>query len=243
MPALSGVQVRELARDHTRKYERRRLDVWLLSTHMSEADRDIYECVLTPGEQQRAQRFHFTTDRCRSIVGRGGLRWILSSYCGIPPEELVFQTGLYGKPALVGFSDPAFNVSHSGEYVLIGVATGAECGIDIERKQSRLEEEAIARRYFCPREVAWLKRTKEGFFRLWTAKEAVIKAVGNGLSIPLMDIDVTDIVEGQASAITLRTAGLPAQVLWMQELVVVEGYHAAVAVTGEQHEIRWLSNN
>jgi 4'-phosphopantetheinyl transferase len=155
-------------------------------------------------------------------------------HCGISPEELTFQTGSHGKPSLLHFPIPSFNMSHSGEYVVIVVTTGAECGVDIERKRPVADEEGIAQRFFCPREVDWLKRTKDGFLRLWTVKEAIIKAVGGGLSIPLTDVDVTDAVEGKTFAITLKTSGLPVQLLLVQELALVEGYAAAVAATGER---------
>jgi 4'-phosphopantetheinyl transferase len=234
MVALSGRQLKDYVRNHTRQCEPRRLDLWLLSTQISDADRPIYEGVLTSEEHQRAGRFHFDADRNRFITGRGGLRWILSLYCGIPPEALTFETGPQGKPALPRHPTLSFNLSHSGEYVLIGVTTGADCGVDIEWKRPGANEEGIAQRFFCPREVEWLKRTKDGFLRLWTAKEAIIKAVGGGLSIPLTDVDVTDVVEGTAFAMKLETSGLPARMLWLQELELVEGYAAAVAVIGEQ---------
>jgi 4'-phosphopantetheinyl transferase len=234
MLVLSGQQLEAYVRKHTRECEPGRLDLWLLSTQLSDPDRQIYEGVLTPEEHQRAGRFHFERDCHRFLAGRGGLRWILSLHCGIPPEALTFEAGPQGKPALPRFPALSFNLSHSGDYVLIAVTTGADCGVDIEGKRPGMNEEGIAQRFFCPREVEWLRRTKEGFLRLWTAKEAIIKAVGGGLSIPLTDVDVTDVVEGRTFAMKLETSGLPAQVLWLQELALVEGYFAAVAVTGER---------
>jgi 4'-phosphopantetheinyl transferase len=234
MLALSGRQLREFVREHGGPCERGHLDLWLLSTQISDPDRQIYEGVLTPEERQRAGRFHFDEDRNRFMAGRGGLRWILSLYCGIPPQALTFETGPHGKPGLPRFPALSFNMSHSGEYVLIGVTTGADCGVDIECKRRSANEEGIAQRFFCPREVEWLRRTKDGFLRLWTAKEAIIKAVGGGLSIPLTDVDVTDFVEGKTFTVNLERSGQPPQLLWLQELPLVEGYCAAVAVTGER---------
>jgi 4'-phosphopantetheinyl transferase len=234
MLALSGRQLRECVREYTRECAPGHLDLWLLSTLISDPDRPIYDGVLTPEERQRAGRFHFDADRNRFMAGRGGLRWILSLYCGIPPEVLTFETGPHGKPELPPFPALSFNVSHSGEYVLIAVTTGTNCGVDIECKRRSANEEGIAQRFFCPREVEWLRRTKDGFLRLWTAKEAIIKAVGGGLSIPLTDVDVTDFVEGKTLTVNLEISGQPAQRLWLQELALVEGYWAAVAVTGER---------
>jgi 4'-phosphopantetheinyl transferase len=226
------MQVRQHATNHALRSERQRLDVWLLSTQLHPAERAIYEDVLSSSERQAAQRFRFEADRERSIASRGGLRWILSGYCGVPPNELNFQVSKHGKPSLAGPIALEFNVSHSGDYVLIGVTEGSPCGVDIERSNSRVREKDIAARFFCPREVEWLDRTDKGFLRLWTMKEAIIKAVGRGLSIPLCDVDVTDIAEGKASSMTLDT-----QELWVKELEVVEGYAAAVSMVGGEAEV------
>ena len=86
--------------------------------------------------------------------------------------------------------------------------------------------------------MEWLKRTDKGFYRLWTTKEAIIKAVGRGLSIPLSDVDVTDVVEGRTSFIRLNTSGLEPQLVWLQEINLIDGYAAAVAIIGGSRTIR-----
>jgi len=244
MLGLSAVQVREHSTNHARRCEPQDLDVWLLSTQLAPTERPIYENVLSLSERQAAARFRFEADRERSVVSRGGLRWILSTYCGLPPNELNFQTAKHGKPTLLGVPSALdFNVSHSGDYVLIGVTTGIPCGVDIERSNSRVRERDIARRFFCPREVEWLNRTDRGFLRLWTMKEAIIKAVGRGLSIPLSDVDVTDIAEGKASSMTLNTPEVERQTLWLKELDIVEGYAAAVAMVGSDGHINLIPSS
>ena len=82
--------------------------------------------------------------------------------------------------------------------------------------------------------MKWLRRTQNGFLRLWTMKEAVIKAVGRGLSVPLSDVDVTDIAEGNASTITLATPGLEKQTLRLKELNAAKDYAAAVSMVGSE---------
>jgi len=110
--------------------------------------------------------------------------------------------------------------------------------VDLERGRANTEEIAIAERFFCPREVEWLAHTERGFLRLWAAKEAIIKAVGRGLSIPLSDVDVTDVVEGKTSRVTLRTPAIEPQTLWLNELSFVPHYAAAVATVQEKCIIR-----
>jgi 4'-phosphopantetheinyl transferase len=214
-------------------------DLWLISARVDVPEREILESILSPDERESAGRFRFEEDRVRSIVARGGLRRILSSYCCASPHSIEFHAGGYGKPALLKPSAALeFNVSHSGNCVLIAVTSGVPCGVDIERGRAIAAELSIAGRFFCPREVEWLSRTENGFLRLWATKEAVIKAVGRGLSIPLSDVDVTDVVEGKASSITLRSPGMEPQTLWLNELSLAPNYAAAVSTVEEKRIVR-----
>jgi 4'-phosphopantetheinyl transferase len=133
-----------------------------------------------------------------------------------------------------------FNVSHSGDCVLIGVTSRVQCGVDIESRRSNHGEFAVAQNFFCPREVEWLSRNENGFLRLWTTKEAIIKAVGRGLSIPLSDVDVTDVVEGKKSSLTLRTPNMEPETVWLDELLLVPNYAAAVATLEEKRIVRLI---
>src|SRR5439155_6644736 len=91
-----------------------------------------------------SDQYVFEIDRARSITARGGLRWLLSSYTGVPPDALIFQEGDYGKPLVRGTSiHHEFNVSHSGDYILIGITTGAQCGVDIEGSRAGISEQSI----------------------------------------------------------------------------------------------------
>jgi 4'-phosphopantetheinyl transferase len=107
---------------------------------------------------------------------------------GRDPGALEFRTGDHGKPYLPG--GPAFNVSHSGEWWLLGWAEGGRVGVDVEVARQLDDLEAVARRSFHPEEFARvMARTgserSAAFFRVWSRKEAFIKAVGLGLAYPL----------------------------------------------------------
>jgi 4'-phosphopantetheinyl transferase len=233
--------------DHTegpRPFQSEYFDVWLLSARIDIRETEILEGLLSSDERARVDRFRFSADRVRSIVARGGLRRILSCYCCAPADHIAFQNGSHGKPALLQPSSALeFNVSHSGDCVLIGVTSGVPCGVDIERRRVNGGELAISDKFFCQREVEWLARSEDHFPRLWVAKEAIIKAVGRGLSVHLREVDVTDIVEGRASSITLWTAGTEPQTLWLNELVLVPNYAAAVATVGVKRVIRLMPDH
>jgi 4'-phosphopantetheinyl transferase len=113
---LSAIEVRDASVQGPRNCDSQYLDVWLLSSKIDADQREIYEGVLSNEERVRAGRFVFEEDRSRCITARGGLRWLLSSYSGMKPDELQFQTGDHGKPSLHNSAVPVhFNASHSGD--------------------------------------------------------------------------------------------------------------------------------
>jgi 4'-phosphopantetheinyl transferase len=146
-------------------------------------------CLLSDSEQARAERFHFERDKRRWITGRSLLRVILGRSLGVAPETLSFETGPWGKPGLPG-CPLRFNVSHSGGAALLALAWQQEVGVDIEAVHRDLSGEELAPQVLSVRERAWLgghapEQRSRAFLTLWTAKEAYVKATGQGLSFPL----------------------------------------------------------
>lgn len=137
--------------------------------------------VLSVDEAQRAARIQFEEHRRRFCESRTALRLILARYTGLAPGAIRFQYNGFGKPFLSGPNAPRFNASHSGDRALIAVASGKEVGIDIERVKPGIDFRAIALRFFPPDEAAQAE-TAEQFFRVWTRREAYLKAVGCGFS-------------------------------------------------------------
>jgi|SRR5688572_5121936 len=243
MVPLSAAQLSDSIASGGHSCERGQIDLWLLSASIDAEQRAFYDAVLSVEERERARRFRFKRDQDRSTVGRGGLRWILSRYCVSDPTNLLFRLGSHGKPSLISTSSPIeFSVSHAGECVLIAITRDAECGVDIERSHARISDQDIADQFFCPREIEWMKHVESGFLRLWTMKEALVKALGCGLSIPLNAIDVVDIAEGTTSTFGLQMVALKPQTLWLRELELLEGYAASVAAIGVDFNIRIVTD-
>ncbi len=117
--------------------------------------------------------------------------------CVLRPKKRVSAYGPKGKPALAARERPLrFNVSNSGDLAAYAFTFDCEIGVDVEHRRRLLEIESIAQRFFAPDEVAELMDLPEserpdGFFNCWTRKEAYIKAVGDGLSVPLDSFRVT----------------------------------------------------
>jgi 4'-phosphopantetheinyl transferase len=195
---------------------------------------------LAADEQARARRFYFEKDRVPFIIARGALRAILGGYLNINPDQLRFYYSPHGKPALaseVGGGTLRFNVSHSHGLALFAISRGRDIGIDIEHIRPDFATEEIAERFFSPREVAALRALPidaqaEAFFNCWTRKEAYIKAIGEGLSHPLDQFDVS-LAPGEPARL-LKTQRNPQQAAqWsLQELSPGPGYAAALAVEG-----------
>lgn len=201
---------------------------------------------LAPDESARADRFHFERDRQRFIVARGSLRTILGAYLKKNPAQLSFSYSSYGKPALEGEPDAdelRFNLSHANEVALIAVTRGRAIGVDIEFIRPDVASAEIAERFFSPHEIAALRALpeevqREAFFNCWTRKEAYIKAIGEGMSMPLDQFNVS-LAPGSAAALLGNLRDATEVSRWsLQELALGPGYVAAVAVEGRNWELR-----
>lgn len=118
------------------------------------------------------------------------LRSLLAAYLDGAASELRIERGPYGKPYLVD-ADLQFNLSHSGGALLLGVSRGHRLGVDLESARRRTRSvSALAQRWFSAAEALALERfpppqRQIQFLRLWTAKEALVKARGNGIGAGL----------------------------------------------------------
>lgn len=142
----------------------------------------------TAGEEARARRFHRRMDALRHIVGRALVRSLLSRELGVAAASAEFVANPWGKPALPGCGIE-FNISHSGNAVWVALCRGIAVGIDVESGEAVADPHGLAQ-VFHPAERAALgelpaEEVPGAFLRCWTRKEAVIKALGEGLSRPL----------------------------------------------------------
>lgn len=164
--------------------------------------------VLDASERARADRFRSDAARRRFVATRVALRRVLADHLGADPAGLRFVEGVHGKPALTEHQRE-FSVSHSGDVAMIAVVLDdAAVGVDIEVHRD-VDHEALARRFFSPTEVAVLDALATevratAFFRCWTAKEAYLKGLGLGLSLPLSSFDVTVDLDQPAALLASR---------------------------------------
>lgn len=148
---------------------------------------------LTKAELARCKRFQIDRRRKEFLLGKMLVRTVLSEYGSLSPGQWQFTENEYGRPSVsAGLITPEihFNLSHSGERLVLAVSRMAEIGVDIEASNRARRIERIAGRYFSEAEVhALLQLDGEGqlarFYDLWTLKESYIKARGMGLALPL----------------------------------------------------------
>lgn len=223
------------------------IHVWCTDLNVSQQLSIILEDTLENKERDRANRFHFEKDRHHFITARGVLRIILGSYLKLKPKRLNFLYTPHGKPKIadeIDYNYLKFNLSHSHGLALYAVSLGREIGIDIERVRTNLSFEKIAKRFFSPLEFQMLSALSpseriEGFFNCWTRKEAYIKAIGEGLSIPLDQFDVTLNPRDEAKIISIKGDSISASYWSLYPLTPAPGYVGALAVEGKNLRIKY----
>lgn len=149
---------------------------------------------LSAAEQERAASFRFEIHRDRYVRGRGMMRALLARRLGADPASLEFILGDKGKPSLVG--DPTgFNLSHSEGTAVFAVGNVGDLGVDVEGYDRRVDHAGLARRCFRESEIEWMEGFSPAerhlaFFRIWTAKEARMKASGEGFHLSPQRIEL-----------------------------------------------------
>ena len=158
----------------------------------------VLQALLSEDELERARRFRFAVHRERFIVARAFLRKILHLYTEISPEKLVFDYAPRGKPFLRDCPTKLyFNLSHSSDIAVYALTSCGEIGVDIEKIEPEFKVD-VARRFFSEKEVRELEALPSenrhiGFYRIWSRKEALIKALGEGLFAPLNEFSVSPV--------------------------------------------------
>ena len=247
---LPFTRVAPSARSQSIPIEHGDVHVWAFTLREANAVVEAWRELLPDDEKLRADRFVRRRDRARWIVAHGVLRHVLGRYCGVDPRAIAFVRGAAGKPSLAqaGAHDglTTFNLAHSHDRALLAVSRDREIGIDLEQIRDDFDPLPIAREFFFGTELAAIQAAapdlrRDAFFRHWTAKEAVLKAHGAGLSLALDSFCVT-FESGDAIA-RVRSRGPAAldPALLVRMLPLPAGWHGAVAASGEDWTLRFAA--
>jgi len=196
---------------------------------------------LSDAERARAGRYLRHEDAVRSAATRAALRDVLGAALDLAPNDIAIVVDASGRPSL----DPAhrvsldFNVSHAGDHALIAWADTGRVGVDIESCNRTTDWRALTSEVCAAAEAAYLDSLPPGaradaFMRVWSAKEALLKALGTGISGGLRAFAVVPPRDAATPATTIVEPAAPAagvaafDARWLD---AVPGYAACVAWT------------
>jgi 4'-phosphopantetheinyl transferase len=198
--------------------------------------RDIY---LSVDEATRADQFYSSISRNHFILGRMMTRMILASLRELCADHVDISLDPQGKPRLNfgHHTGLCFNISHSGDYVLIAFALHREVGVDVELAQRRVDIAELSQHLYAPDEATLLHSLPPfaqacEFFRSWCRKEALVKGLGCGLSVPMTEFNLapTDLANSRFWRVASASTNVD---FWRVYDIRVDHRHlAALAVEG-----------
>jgi 4'-phosphopantetheinyl transferase len=224
------------------------IHVWRFSIEPPQQELESLFLLLSPDEKTRAERFYFERDRNRFIAARGLLRTIIAGYVDMPPSQIEFVYGNFGKPALK--SQPQgkaleFNLSHSQDLALYIFNRNRQVGIDVEHVRSMPDMDNFAEQFFSSREIELInslsgEQKNDAFFKLWTGKEALLKANGGGLTIPLSYMEISLDADGSVTLRSIDGDRKQAARWRLESFMPAAGYRASLAVEGCDGQVVFL---
>ena len=197
---------------------------------------------LSDDEINKINRFIFEKDRITHTISKGTLRYIMSGYLNLKPEEIIFNQNEYGKPFISEDQNPEkiqFDLSHSGDMIIYAISKGRNIGIDIQEIKDSDSVIDIVEHYFSETEKSAFRSLPDeqklkGFHSCWARKEAYIKALGLGLSYPLNSFSMP-VTPEYSSAVIYDDKGTAYSVT---DIITSPGYAATVAVEGSDAELQ-----
>lgn len=182
MPDISNIN--SLAKDQ--------IDLWYINPNqVDESQLDQLRSNLIEQEHLELLRYKNKQAQKNALIARASCRLVVSQYNNIATLSQQFYRDKHGKPHLLDNQlNLQFNLSHNADAVVIAVSINDPVGCDIESAQRRVSIDTISKRYFAPIEHQQLQDMSEAdkqvhFFKIWTLKEAFVKATGRGISLGL----------------------------------------------------------
>ena len=223
------------------------IHIWLARLVEDEDCTEKFVSLLDRREAARAARFLYKRRRMHFVQSHGIVRRILAGYAGVgDPADLVFRRSRLGKPRLVAPAAASrlhFSLSHSGDCCILAVRLGQPLGIDLELLHDLPQAFHIARRNFTAAETRMLAglrgdARRDGFFALWTRKEAVVKAMGASLAANIGRIEFAPDGAGHPQLTSLDGDRSRTRDWFVLGLDIEPGYAAALATARPFRHLR-----
>ncbi|MBD9374614.1 4'-phosphopantetheinyl transferase superfamily protein [Rhizobium sp. ARZ01] len=166
------------------------IDLYTIALNHRELGSPSHWDWLSEAEQQRARQFHIPQLTQRYVVSHAALRLVLGRHTGRHPSEIYFQTNAWGRPEING--GPHFSLTHSDSIAVIAVSISVPIGVDVEDISTKIDID-ILRGIMSTEEIRRLDSSDpqgDALLRLWTRKEAILKAFGRGLSYDARQLTV-----------------------------------------------------
>jgi 4'-phosphopantetheinyl transferase len=229
----------------TREHLAGHIVVWMARISQAQESLADLEPCLDLRDRERAARFRFPEDRARFTLGRGLLRKCLGEYLQQTPETIELAYTDRERPVLAQDDGIQFSISHTHDLVAVAVTADARIGLDLEYVQTYPDLAEMARQILSEKDLrtfAALPRNEAliAFFRVWTRKEAYLKARGEGIAEALQDISVS-LGPEETSSITDKRDGAAAQRWRLLSLPVPEKYMGSIACDDAQKRLQFCA--
>lgn len=213
------------------------VDIWYVDLNHTMPQLTECSTILSADECARADRFKFEKHRHAFTLARGIMRQILAKYLHLDASSMVFEYGEQGKPFL---NNIAFNMSHSHGVMLLAVTKSTPVGVDVEWVREKFIGDALAKVSLSEQEFLQYQQLpeaskKQSFFHVWTCKEAVIKALGQGVFFGLKDFSVNIMPKEPAKLLSIKDDSSSAWHLY--HFLAKESYPGAVAWRGNVKQL------
>jgi 4'-phosphopantetheinyl transferase len=188
------------------------LQLWRIDLADATSSPETYLCHLSPEEQDRASRLRAGQVQMQFVVARACLRTLLGFHLQLAPKDVPILLGSHGKPEIPAIHgrNLFFNFAHSRSTIVIAFCSTGPVGVDLEYLDRDTDIMEVASNAFTQRECCAIEDLEDlilrrrAFFRCWTRKEAVVKADGRGLSLPLTSFEVP-VIESASSVPVIVT--------------------------------------
>ncbi len=207
-------------------------------------DHNEFVSYLSDDECERADRLKIEEKKKQFVIARAVLRKLLANCLSLNVREITFSYGEHCKPYVIQKYNHhviEFNLSHSGNYVLMALTLDNKVGVDIEKVNEQIDYQSLSRRFFSEKEkqeLGKLAQTEqlEAFYRAWVRKESFIKAVGRGIAYGLDRFSVS-LGHSKISRIDIEPNNLDNEKWYCYDLVSVENYKTALTSSNDNVEI------
>jgi 4'-phosphopantetheinyl transferase len=220
--------------------------LWAASLQVAVNTLEKLRATLSADELERANRFKFDLHRNRYIAGRGILRSILAGYLETVANALEFSYSAHQKPELTPATHPNglhFNLAHTGDLALIAVTNTGPLGVDVEEVRVVRDVGDLVARFFSQRENELFQqlapeKKSAAFFNLWTRKEALLKATGEGITGGLNRVEVSFLEDEPTRLLAINGDSEQARPWTLKSFKPLHGFVGALAIKARSVQVQ-----